>query len=68
MKLHLRTQGHQPYGSVRLCCERCGAYMHNPDYTHETDSREEYEANPARCSQPSTPERSRALDLKVVSE
>lgn len=22
--LHLKTQRDQPYGSVRLCCERCG--------------------------------------------
>ena len=36
--VHLITQRDQPYGSVRRCCERCGA-MHGLGYelTHVTN-------------------------------
>jgi len=53
--LHLRTQRNQPYGSVRLCCERCGAghpaavgeYL---GYVRETDNEDEYNRDPSRCN------------------
>ena len=32
--VHLITQRDQPYGSVRLCCELCGAYGKIDGKTH----------------------------------
>ena len=41
--LHLVTQDNQPYGSVRVCCERCGAYG---DMEYHTDDRETFRNPP----------------------
>ena len=49
--LHLVTQRNQPYGSVRKCCERCGA-MAGP-YTNIgkrwTDDETEYQFSELNC-------------------
>lgn len=41
--VHLITQDDQPYGSRRLCCERCGEYGRLGNGTHKyTDNRRAY--------------------------
>lgn len=30
--LHLKTQRNQPYGSARLCCEKCGKLVQGDMY------------------------------------
>jgi len=41
--LHLVTQDGQPYGSVRLCCERCGTQVfYRPDVPPWTDDKSVY--------------------------
>jgi hypothetical protein len=46
--LHLKTQDHQPYGSERRCCERCGIMIWGspPDGPKWTDDRALYAAPP----------------------
>lgn len=47
MILHLMTQHGQPYGSVRRCCERCGAMISlSVDYGACTDEPETYASPP----------------------
>lgn len=36
-KLHLMTQRDQPYGSVRMCCERCGEMIAYTDKRYTDD-------------------------------
>ncbi len=33
--LHLKTQDSQPYGSARLCCEKCGLLMNGQCWTND---------------------------------
>lgn len=47
--LHLMTQRGQPYGSVRLCCERCGLMIASrpgtfwPEHAYAEDERDYHE-------------------------
>jgi len=51
--LHLVTQDGQPYGSARLCCERCGVQvLYRSEVPHWTDDRGMYADPPSgffRC-------------------
>ena len=40
--LHLMTQHDQPYGSRRMCCERCGMAEFHPDFEYYTDDESKY--------------------------
>jgi hypothetical protein len=49
--IHLKTQRNQPYGSVRLSCERCGVILIG-DAPRWVDSEKRYESLPVefvRC-------------------
>jgi hypothetical protein len=35
--LHLMTQGRQPYGRLRKCCEKCGLLIQDQAYTDNRD-------------------------------
>lgn len=49
-KLHLITQRDQPYGSVRKCCEMCGAYgTIQSDKEDATDDVGFYDHSDNRC-------------------
>ena len=45
--LHLVTQRDQPYGSVRRCCEKCGAMVHGASGVCWTDDLQLYDKPPS---------------------
>jgi hypothetical protein len=44
--LHLMTQRDQPYGSERICCERCGVMIYGPQAPKWTSNPSTYDKPP----------------------
>jgi hypothetical protein len=62
--LHLMTQDNQPYGSMRLCCEKCGLMMEEHAWT---DSRDVYYYPPKPSTGPNCIEYVRCEDEKETA-